>query len=128
MSRILFFLLALCITVSAQNKTKIYIDGGRGCNLSPNGNYDELASAIQENSTSPETGTFWLVLAKDQKGKIVAQTLNIKGKTNKLETASIKVAEKHKFSSDFDLLMLRVNSEGKKAVKVKTNKAKLRRK
>lgn len=117
MFRVSCLLFALCITVSAQSKPHIYIDGGKGCNISINGNYDELASDIQKKSTSLEKGTFWLVLAKAKEGKIVAQTINVKGKTNKLERTAIDVAEKFKYSSDFDLLMLRVNSEGKKVVR-----------
>jgi hypothetical protein len=123
MFRIFSLLLALCITVSAQHKPVIYIDGGKGCNLSAHGNYDDLAAAIQKSNTSAERGTFWLALAKAKDGKIVAQTVGVKGKTTKLELAAIDAAENFKFSADFDLLMLRVNSDGVKANNVKAKKS-----
>lgn len=123
MSRIFCLLFLLCVTISAQPKPYIYINGGKGANCSLSDGYDDLASAIQKSSTSYEKGIFWLVLGKSKEGKVVAQTVGIKGKTNKLEMTAINVAEKYEFKSDFDLLMLRVNSEAKAVHKVNKVKA-----
>jgi len=122
MFRIASLLLVLCITVSAQSKSNIFIDGGKGVNSSLSGGYGELASAIQKKSTASEKGTFWLVLAKTKKGDVVAQTIGIKGSTNKLEMTAIEVAEKYKFTTDFDLIALRVNCEKKPGSNVKSKR------
>ncbi len=111
---ILFFFLS-ALTISAQIKPHIFIEGGKGRNCTLGNNWDDLALAIQKAARSAERGTFWLVMAKNPKGEIIASTINIKGKTGKLELSAVEAAEKYKFSSDFDLLMLRVISEVKKA-------------
>ncbi len=119
MFRVFFLLLALCITVAAQSKSIINIDGGKGINSSLNGDYGDLASAIQKSSTVAEKGTFWLILAKTKKGNVIAQTIGVKGSTNKLELTAIDVAEKYKFTSDFDLIALRVNCEKKQGGRIR---------
>lgn len=113
MFRIFCFLIVLSITISAQSKPYIYIDGGKGCNCTLSDSYDDLALAIQNKVKVSERGTFWLVMGKNKEGKVVAQTIGIKGSTSKMQRGAIEAAENHKFKNDFDLLMLRVNSEAK---------------
>jgi hypothetical protein len=123
MYRIFCVLLVLSISVTAQIKTNVFIEGGKGVNCTLGNDYDDLALAIQKGAKVPEKGMFWLVMAKDTKGKVIAQTANVKGKTKDLERSAIHAAENYKFQSDFDMLMLRVISEGKNAaVKAKAVK------
>lgn len=116
---LILFIFLSAITISAQIKPHIFIEGGKGRNCTLGNNWDDLALAIQKAARSADKGTFWLVMAKNQKGEVIASTINIKGKTTKLELAAVEAAEKYKFQSDFDLLMLRVISEVKKAAPVR---------
>lgn len=122
MLRIFCFLILFSITAFAQAKPYIYIDGGKGSNCSLSDRYDDLAFAIQKSAAVAEKGVFWLVLAKTKAGEVVAQTLGVKGSTNKTEQTAIKVAEGYKFKSDFDLIMLRVNCAQKAGKVIKARR------